>query len=168
MENVCYCFSVKQYCTSRQQRGKGGGYAHHQPNLKIFPLSAHLLYPPLSSHISLSIMTRAFWEQSSEKKKRSNRDMIADPEVEKWLLAPRNRPQSDSKSRICKLPTNPLSSFQSLICCWESITPDPIWRVSLAQLCMVWKPACLLRFGVLGVKTPTLCVCACVCFYFYQ
>lgn len=32
---------------------------------------------------------------------------------------------------------------------------------------MVWKPACLLRFGEVGVKTPTLFVCVCVHVFFY-
>lgn len=93
----------------------------------------------------------------------SNRDMMVRLEPKEWLPAAHKWPRNDSKPRVCKLPTKPLFPFKSLIRCWESITPGPVWRVSLVWLCMVWKPVCLLRFGEVGVKTPTLFVLVCVC-----
>lgn len=93
--------------------------------------------------------------------------MMDRPEPKEWLPAAHKRPRDDSKSRVCKLPTKPLFPFKSLIRCWESITLGPVWRVSLARLCMVWKPSCLLRFGEVGVKTPTLFVCVLGFFFFY-
>lgn len=92
--------------------------------------------------------------------------MMVHPEPNEWLPAAHKRPRNDLKPCVCKLPTKPLFPFKSLIHCWESITPGPVWRVSLARLCMVWKLACLLRFGEVGVKTPTLFVRVCVCIFF--
>ena len=177
MDGFCYCFPVEQQHASGRRRVEGGGQQQQHQLWSLcsegtqwkwivcLQMQTSFSYiPPSKCDIKPKNPSKSMCDRRP-----SSRDMMVHSEPREWLPAAHKRPRNDSHLRVCKLPTKPLFPFKSLIRCWESITPGPVWRVSLARLCMVWKPACLLRFWRGRSENPnTRCVCACVFPFYYQ